>query len=314
MKKDAIEVIQPGDARIARPPQISGDQVALIKRTIAEDFSDDELTMFIHQANKTGLDPLAKQIYAWKDKHGKVCIGSSIDGFRLTASRTGCYAPGRPTEYDIAPDGTLISATAYVKVLAGGEWHEVSESAYLEEFEGTQPIWRQMPRVMLSKCAEARALRRAFPAELSGVYEGAEMDHSASPKPPASKPARRGRADLTGGFGDSAPSGPQAVGKVESIDEKKGTSKAGKDWLRFDIWVCGEVHKTFSETFEARAKAAMVEDREVAVAYKVGQWGRDIVDLTLAPLNGPPPSTDASGQEPPDDEDPPPHGDDEIPF
>jgi phage recombination protein Bet len=42
----------------------------------------------------------------------------------------------------------------------------------------TSGNWGRMPRVMIAKCAEAQALRKAFPEDLSGIYEGAELDRA----------------------------------------------------------------------------------------------------------------------------------------
>lgn len=181
----------PGGA-LAQPLPLTREKIELIKRTIAEDFSDDELELFLYQANRTGLDPLAGQIYAFK-KGGKVSIGARIDGLRLRAARTGRYMPGRETKYDVDKSGKLISATVYVKVLLAGEWHEVSETSYLKEFTTGKGNWVSKPRVMTAKTAEARALRRAFPAELSGVYESSELDAvTADTPPPAGGAGRRG--------------------------------------------------------------------------------------------------------------------------
>lgn len=165
--------------------QLSREQVDLVKRTVAKGTTDDELKLFLYTCARTGLDPLAKQIHAIKRWNGRekrevMAIQTGIDGYRLIAERTERYAPGQQPTYEVI-DGVLIAATAYVKKLVAGTWHEVAASAYWNEYVQTDregnptPTWKRMPRLMLAKCAEALALRRAFPAEMSGVYTFDEM-------------------------------------------------------------------------------------------------------------------------------------------
>lgn len=162
----------------------------LIKRTICKNSSDDEFELFIMACKRTGLDPFMKQIYAVKrwssaDKREVMSVQTSIDGFRLIAERTGKYSPGREPTYVYGEGNKVISSTAYVKKqTADGTWHEVAAVAYFEEYvqrnkEGKpSKFWEQMPHVMLAKCAESLALRKAFPADLSGIYTSDEMSQS----------------------------------------------------------------------------------------------------------------------------------------
>lgn len=166
--------------------EFTRDQIDLIKRTVAKGTTDDEFKLFLYTARRTGLDPLAKQIHAIKRWDGGLqrnvmAIQTGIDGYRLMAERTQRYAPGQAPKYEYKPDGSLLSATAYVKKYSQGAWHEIAATAFYDEFvqkaKGGAPnsMWTKMPHNQLAKCAEALALRKAFPAEMSGVYTHEEM-------------------------------------------------------------------------------------------------------------------------------------------
>ena len=150
----------------------SREQIETIKQTVARGATDAQLALFLQVCKSRSLDPFTKQVF-----YTPQGIIVSIDGFRAIAERTGCYAPG-PTRYEYDDQKNLIAAYVAVKKLVAGVWHEVEESAFYEEYRGSSPIWKKMPRVMLAKCAEARALRRAFSSDLSGLYSPEEMDQA----------------------------------------------------------------------------------------------------------------------------------------
>ena len=153
------------------------EQMSIIKNMIAKNLNEDEYKMFIYMCMRHNLDPIAKQIYAVK-RGNQMTIQTGIDGLRLIAERTSKYSPGKQTDYGYDEKGKLISATAHIKKKVGNEWHDVSATAFLSEYTGKNPMWDKMPHVMLEKCAESRAIRRAFPADTSGLYTDAEMEQT----------------------------------------------------------------------------------------------------------------------------------------
>lgn len=165
--------------------QFSVEQVDALKKMNGwRDVPDAELSVFFHQAQRTGLDPFAKQIYligrySRKNNRMDYTIQTSIDGMRLVADRTGRYAGSDRPRFG-EEDGDRYAEVTVWK-LVGNPATRVSFTgvAFESEFKDERsPMWKKMPKTMLQKTAEAQALRKAFPADLSGIYGQEEMDQA----------------------------------------------------------------------------------------------------------------------------------------
>lgn len=199
-----VAVLHPANSNVS---VMSGSQLALVRRTVAADCNETEFDLFMAVAQSKGLDPFTKQISAIvfnKDKPDKrkMAIITTIDGFRVIAERTGEYrSDDEEPDFTYDPEikgplNPLGIVKAKVKVFkrdkpAVGvayweefapikdEWGENEQGKWKPTGKQTLDVggnWGKMPRVMLAKCAEAQALRKAFPERLSGLYEGAEFD------------------------------------------------------------------------------------------------------------------------------------------
>lgn len=166
------------------------DQIELVRSQIAPKATPDELKLFIYQAKRTGLDPLARQIYAIhrKIKQGneyvdKMTIQTSIDGFRVIAERSGDYA-GQDEPLFIKEEDKLYCKVTVYRFRGDLRYPAAVGVAYWNEYvqkdrEGKPSgLWAKMPRTMLAKVAEALALRKAYPQDLSGLYTSDEMNQA----------------------------------------------------------------------------------------------------------------------------------------
>lgn len=186
----------------------TSDQLAMLHASgVDSDTPTADLKVFLQQCQRTGLDPFARQVYLigrwtkenYRDGNGrwqerkvkKHTIQTGIDGFRVIAHRSTLYAGQTDVEW-CGPDGvwrnvwpeSKAPTAARIGIRRHGFDAPLYAVAHFSEYAQTNRdgdptgMWRNMPRLMISKVAEALALRKTFPQDLSGLYISEEMDQA----------------------------------------------------------------------------------------------------------------------------------------
>lgn len=164
---------------------LTEDQLSLIKRTVAKDATNDELKLFFYDCQRRNVHPLDKLIHFTK-RQGKYTPITSIDFMRIRAAESGEYAGSDDPLFEELPAPAKNPAKASVTVYrmvdhqrcaftATARWAEYAPSDMSDK---SAFMWRKMPFTMIGKCAEALALRKAFPGQLQGLYAKEEMDQA----------------------------------------------------------------------------------------------------------------------------------------
>jgi phage recombination protein Bet len=187
--------VHPTDARAgAHPMDFTEEQRQLIRDTFANGASDAEFAVLMEIARARKLNPLLRQIHfvnRWdSEKHRPVWAAQvSIDGLRALAERTGLYQGQDEPEFVENPDGTLKLCKVRVwrrdwprPAVGIAYWNEYVQTTRDKQTGKSRPtaMWSRMPHTMLAKCAEALAMRKAFPEDMSGLYTPEEMSQSQS--------------------------------------------------------------------------------------------------------------------------------------
>lgn len=153
-------------------------ELDILNKTICKDLSREEIKLFGQVCQSKGLNPFNNQIYAIK-RAGRLTFQTGIDGFRSIAEQTSEYEGQEdPMWYDDEGNTHFVwlkkepPAACRVGIYRRGFGKALRATATFKEFySNTNPLWRSMPAHMLAKCAEALALRKCFPQQLSGIYE-----------------------------------------------------------------------------------------------------------------------------------------------
>lgn len=176
--------------------ELSRAKIDLIKRTVCpRDTTDDELALFFHECQRRGVHPLDRLIHMTKfqDRQqggNKVVFMVSIDYLRAQAEETGEYGGKEKPRYLGAAELThqgrkikvpMLAEVVVWRIVQGQKVAFFGEARWNEFYPGASErgaLWRDKPFLMLAKCAEAQALRSAFPKRLGKLYAREEIDRA----------------------------------------------------------------------------------------------------------------------------------------
>tara|TARA_R110000824_G_C15127686_1_gene668686 strand:+ start:356 stop:1270 length:915 start_codon:yes stop_codon:yes gene_type:complete len=163
-------------------PTVTEKQLELVRSTVAKNATTEQLELYLYDCERQGVHPLDRLLHC-TIRGGKYVPITSIDLMRSRAAETGEYAgqDDAAITWDTSGDAPCpqsATVTVYrivqglrVAFVATARWAEYKPDNYAG-------LWDKMPTVMLSKCAEALALRKGFPTQLAGLYEQAELDQA----------------------------------------------------------------------------------------------------------------------------------------
>jgi phage recombination protein Bet len=271
------------ETRLAHPLEFSTEQTRILAETVAKGCDQNELAFFLNVCKIKRLDPFTGQVHCvkrWDRDMGreKMAIQVGIDGFRVIAARSnelaGISEPEFDTEEESHPNWAHVVVYRY-----GRENEKIPYAAkaryseYVQTKKDGTPnhMWANKPYIMLGKCAEALALRKAFPDELSGMYSDEEMAQADSEsgvtpasvdkkKPPVTMPGRASEKK-TAEATQTTQQGQQAASNA-SEKEISGIIESAKQAKSGTLWV----------TVKGEPLVAAVDEKNIDADMVVGNF------------------------------------------
>ena len=182
------------------------DLIGVLQTSLYPGAAIGSVKMVLGYCKAAGLDPMQKPVHIvpmW-DKNSKAMRDVVMPGiglYRTQAARSGQYAG--VTDPEFGPDvtetigGVEITFPAWCKVtvkrLLGNQVVEFAAREFWKENYATagkdsaapNAMWKKRPYGQIAKCAEAQALRKAFPefgsAPTADEMEGREFETEAAP-------------------------------------------------------------------------------------------------------------------------------------
>jgi phage recombination protein Bet len=157
----------PATTSAAVPATYDREKLQLIRDMCAKGATDNEFLVMMELANRYQLDPFARQIWLVKYGDSPAQIFCGRDGYLAIAHRSGVF-DGMDAGADKDAEGQLYG---WCKVWRKDMSHPFEVRVYASEYSTGKNLWKDKPRTMIQKVAEAQCLRRAFSISAS-IPEG----------------------------------------------------------------------------------------------------------------------------------------------
>jgi phage recombination protein Bet len=174
MPQDQSMTVREASGNISR--SYSDDELLLMRNVVAKNCSEPEFKMLMYIANKYGLDPLTKQIWAIKrNDRDPALIFAGRDGFLAIAHRSGQFDGMQSgVTYGVNKEGKKIPISAWCKVWRRDMSHAFETEVPFDEYNTGFSVWKSHPSAMILKVAESVCLRKAF--SIDGIYSPEEIN------------------------------------------------------------------------------------------------------------------------------------------
>ena len=235
--------------------------------------TDQEILMFMELCKVQKLNPFTREAYLIKFGSSPANIVVGKDVFVKRAYRNPEYEGMRAGIVTVDTNGNTHEREGSLKLpgetLIGG-WCEVyikdkkfpiKSIVSLEEYSKSQATWKQMPCVMIRKCAIVTALREAFPEDLAGMYDSSEIKNVPDKLPEkevkvgyATAGQKQGIMKLASMKGLYSYDNPKDISKMQELCESNGYCLKE---LKFD-----EVEELLDLLSKYEPKESIVQDVE----------------------------------------------------
>lgn len=240
MAENQLTALKNDYVRVRGEYQLDDEAFRLLTTQIAVGAKPMELSYFMQVCKRRALDPFSGQIYfvprkvkndqdQWVDKFS---IQVSIDGFRTIAEKSGQLGGMDDISFDTEEGEHPNKATVTVYRFVNGQRVPFTATARWNEYvqkkkDGTPTaMWKKMGWTMLGKCAEALALRKAFPQDLGGLYAVEEMEQTINIEEKAPEKLNHAATTMRNSIMNAKPE--EIPSKREFIESEITLIKAGK--------------------------------------------------------------------------------------